>query len=253
MMKAMSLPGFFDALSEEHRETVAKLLTEVEFEPGTTIFTEGDEGDAAYFIDEGDVRIELELPEVDTESVLRYEGPGATLGEVALLDRLPRSATAVADTQVRARTITTASLDELAQRDPAAALGVTQELARDATAKLRRLTEQASDLMFAAAPDPVVDDLVGRAVAAQAQFADWPEDKVDALLGRLMTMFVEHAAGTGRRDGGGDPRRQRRRQDAQEHGRCPGRLRLAGRTGRRRRPRHRRADPGHRDRRRPWA
>jgi acetaldehyde dehydrogenase/alcohol dehydrogenase len=189
----MSLPGFFDALSDVHRETVAKLLTEVEFTADTTIFTEGDEGDAAYFIDEGDVRIELELPEVDTESVLRYEGPGSTLGEVALLDRLPRSATAIADTFVRARMITTDSLDELAVREPGAALAVTLELARDATAKLRTLTSQVSDLMFATAPDSVVDDLVERAVAAQAQFADWPEDKVDALLGRLTTTFVEHA------------------------------------------------------------
>ncbi|PWN03965.1 cyclic nucleotide-binding protein [Nocardioides silvaticus] len=189
----MSLPGFFDALTEEHRQTVAKLLVDVEFEAGTTIFTEGDEGDAAYFIDEGEVRIERELPEVDTESVLRYEGAGATLGEVALLDRLPRSATAVAETPVRARTISTADLDDLARRDPAAALGITQELARDATAKLRRLTEQASDLMFAAAPDPVVDELVGRATSAQAAFADWPEDRVDALLGRLTSVFLEHA------------------------------------------------------------
>ncbi|KAA1415947.1 aldehyde dehydrogenase family protein [Nocardioides humilatus] len=189
----MSLPGFFDALSDEHRETVAKLLTEVEFAPGTTIFTEGDEGDAAYFIDEGDVRIELELPEVDTESVLRYEGPGSTLGEVALLDRLPRSATAVADTHVRARTITTASIDELAVREPGAALALTLELARDATAKLRTLTNQVSDLMFATAPDPVVDDLVDRAVAAQTAFADWPEDRVDALLGKLTAVFLEHA------------------------------------------------------------
>ncbi len=189
----MSLPGFFDALSDDHRETVGKLLTEVEFEPGTTIFTEGDDGDAAYFIDAGDVRIELELPEVDTESVLRYEGPGSTLGEVALLDRLPRSATAIADTTVRARMITTADLDELAVREPEAALAVTLELARDATAKLRRLTEQASDLMFAAAPDPVVDDLVDRAVSAQAAFADWPEDRVDALLGKLTAAFVEQA------------------------------------------------------------
>lgn len=189
----MSLPGFFDALSDEHRQTVAKLLTEVEFDPGTRIFTEGDQGDAAYFIDEGDVRIELELPEVDTESVLRYEGPGATLGEVALLDRLPRSATAIADTGVRARMITTAALDELAVREPGAALAVTLELARDATGKLRRLTEQASDLMFAAAPDPVVDELVRRAAAAQSAFADWPEDRVDALLGRLTTVFLEHA------------------------------------------------------------
>ncbi|KAA1429415.1 aldehyde dehydrogenase family protein [Nocardioides antri] len=189
----MSLPGFFDALSDEHREAVAKLLTEVEFDPGTTIFTEGDEGDAAYFIDEGDVRIELELPEVDTESVLRYEGPGATLGEVALLDRLPRSATAIADTRVRARKITTDGIDELARREPAAALALTLELARDATAKLRTLTNQVSDLMFAVAPDPVVDELVGRAAAAQRQFAGWPEDRVDALLGRLTSTFVEHA------------------------------------------------------------
>ncbi|WP_183096407.1 aldehyde dehydrogenase family protein [Nocardioides stalactiti] len=190
----MSLPGFFDALSDDHRDTVAKLLTEVEFAPGTTIFTEGDEGDAAYFIDEGEVRIELELPEVDTESVLRYEGPGATLGEVALLDRLPRSATAVADTLVRARTITTASIDELAVREPGAALALTQELARDATAKLRTLTSQVGDLLFATSPDPVVDELVGRAVAAQAEFADWSEDRVDALLRRLAEVFLEHAA-----------------------------------------------------------
>lgn len=189
----MSLPGFFEALSEEHRDTVAKLLSEVEFDPGTTIFTEGDQGDAAYFIDEGEVRIELELPEVDTESVLRYEGPGSTLGEVALLDRLPRSATAIADTHVRARVITTADLDELAAREPGAALAVTLELARDATAKLRALTSQVSDLMFAVAPDPVVDELVSRAAAAQAQFADWPEDRVDDLLGKLTAVFLEHA------------------------------------------------------------
>jgi acyl-CoA reductase-like NAD-dependent aldehyde dehydrogenase len=112
---------------------------------------------------------------------------------VALLDRLPRSATAVADTRVRARMITTASLDELAVREPGAALAVTLELARDATGKLRRLTEQASDLMFAAAPDPVVDELVSRAVAAQAAFADWPEEQVDALLGKLTAAFLEHA------------------------------------------------------------
>lgn len=189
----MSLPGYFDGLSDAHGATIAELLTEVEFEQGTTIFKEGDEGDAAYFIDEGEVRIELELPEVDTESVLRYEGPGSTLGEIALLDRLPRSATAVAETHVRARSITTASLDELARRDPDAALGLTLELARDATAKLRTLTAQVGDLMFSAAPDPIVDELVGRAVAAQAVFADWPEDRVDMLLQRLTERFLEHA------------------------------------------------------------
>jgi acyl-CoA reductase-like NAD-dependent aldehyde dehydrogenase len=91
------------------------------------------------------------------------------------------------------RTITTADLDELAIREPGAALALTLELARDATAKLRTLTTQVGDLMFTAAPDPVVDELVGRAVAAQAAFADWPEDRVDALLRRLTEAFLEQA------------------------------------------------------------
>ena len=189
-----ALPSALGTLPPEVAEHVAALLTEVEFAPETTIFTEGDPGDAAYFVDEGEVRIQLERPEVDSESVLRYTGPGQAVGEVALLDRLPRSATAVAQTPVRARMITTEALDALAEKEPAAVLAVTRALARDATAKLRLATTQLSDMMAVDAPDPMVDELVGRAARAQAEFAGWPEDQVDALLSALTDAFVAKAA-----------------------------------------------------------
>jgi acyl-CoA reductase-like NAD-dependent aldehyde dehydrogenase len=189
------LPDALGALPPDVAELIAALLTEVEFAPGTTIFTEGDAGDAAYFVDEGEVRIQLERPEVDSESVLRYTGPGQALGEVALLDRLPRSATAVAHTLVKARKITIEDLDALADKEPAAVLAVTRGLAKDATAKLRMATTQLSDMMSGEAPDPMVDELVGRAAQAQAEFADWPEDRVDALLSALTDAFVANAAG----------------------------------------------------------
>jgi acyl-CoA reductase-like NAD-dependent aldehyde dehydrogenase len=188
-----ALPSALGTLPPDVAELVAAQLTEVEFAPGTTIFTEGDAGDSAYFLDEGEVRIEIERPEVDSESVLRYTGPGEALGEVSLLDRLPRSATAVADTRVRARMIRTEDLDLLADKEPAAVLAVTRALARDATAKLRLATTQLSDLMFIEAPEPMVDDLVGRAARAQAEFVDWSEDRVDALLGALTDAFVANA------------------------------------------------------------
>lgn len=189
-----ALPSALGTLPPDVAELVASLLTEVEFASETTIFTEGDAGDAAYFVDEGEVRIQLERPEVDSESVLRYTGPGQAVGEVALLDRLPRSATAVAQTPVRARMITTEDLDALAEKEPAAVLAVTRALARDATAKLRLATTQLSDMMAVDTPDPMVDELVGRAASAQAEFAGWPEDKVDALLGALTDAFVAKAA-----------------------------------------------------------
>jgi CRP-like cAMP-binding protein len=57
------------------------------------LFRQGDPGTSLYVVTSGEVRIGLEaLPEEDIIPAL--VGPGETLGELALLDGLPRSATA---------------------------------------------------------------------------------------------------------------------------------------------------------------
>ncbi|MCB1628103.1 MAG: EAL domain-containing protein [Xanthomonadales bacterium] len=65
-----------------------------QYAAGTHIFREGDEPDAAYVIDAG--RVEVYTVHGGQKLVLNYLGPGDLLGEMAVIDREPRSASACA-------------------------------------------------------------------------------------------------------------------------------------------------------------
>ncbi len=70
--------------------TLAK-ITGKGFEPGQTVFKQGDPGDAMYIIQTGKVDV---LHEQDgAETLLASLGPGEFFGEMALVDDEPRSAT----------------------------------------------------------------------------------------------------------------------------------------------------------------
>ena len=62
---------------------------------GERLFRQGDPGDALYCIDQGRIELSVRAPGGDDVS-LGTVGPGQVLGEMALLDSGPRSATAVA-------------------------------------------------------------------------------------------------------------------------------------------------------------
>ena len=57
----------------------------VTYEPGHVIFAKGDSGDSMYVILEGEVEIQVQDKVIDTA------GPGAILGEMALVDKSPRT------------------------------------------------------------------------------------------------------------------------------------------------------------------
>jgi len=85
----------FSTLSHEALIEIAGRLEPVPCEEGETLFYEGDEGDALYIIEQGRVKI-TKLDASGTELVLNEIGAGETVGELALIDRAPRSATVVA-------------------------------------------------------------------------------------------------------------------------------------------------------------
>ncbi len=67
----------------------------VEVSPGTIVMNEGDEGDALFIIEEGALSIVVNIEGIGQEEVAILE-PYDILGEMAVLDGRPRSATVVA-------------------------------------------------------------------------------------------------------------------------------------------------------------
>jgi anion transporter len=79
------------------REDIAKILGKLEekvFNAGTTIVSQGDQGDSFYFIQSGAVQVVLESGGGRRESIAVL-GPQEGFGEMALLSGEPRSATII--------------------------------------------------------------------------------------------------------------------------------------------------------------
>lgn len=92
MMLIRQVPIFAD-LGPDDLEELASVVEERRLEPNTNLFAEGDPGDAVYLIVKGSVRVFTGGTDGRPERVLSELGPGACIGEMAVLDASPRSAT----------------------------------------------------------------------------------------------------------------------------------------------------------------
>lgn len=88
---------FFAEVPLDLRRPLAEKFSEESFSASQTVFSEGDDGDALYFVAEGRVTIQKTVDKkkglFKTLSIL---GPGDFFGEMALLEKAPRWASAVA-------------------------------------------------------------------------------------------------------------------------------------------------------------
>ncbi len=94
------------------------------FAAGQLIFSAGESGDVMYIGKEGEVDVLVHGRVVETI------GPGSILGEMALIDRNPRSASAVAKTDCQLVPIDEARFKYLVQQTPYFALEVMRVMAR---------------------------------------------------------------------------------------------------------------------------
>lgn len=98
------------------------------FRQGQTIFREGESGDQLYIVAEGQVDI------VTDGQLLETVNPGGILGEMALIDDKPRSATAIAHTDCMLAPVSRQHFLTLVERTPLFALQVMRVMAE----RLRR-------------------------------------------------------------------------------------------------------------------
>jgi len=101
-------------LDDQTLAATAAAMQEIESADGQSIFTEGDLGDSMYFILQGCVRIEKRVQGANPPSkTLAVLEAGDYFGEMALLDRKPRSASAVAAGPARILRLSHSAFDQL--------------------------------------------------------------------------------------------------------------------------------------------
>src|SRR5919197_704506 len=88
------------------------------FAPGACLLRQGTAGDECYLVEAGEVRLEVERADFDSDGVIAYVQAGELCGEFSFLDGRPRSASAYAHTEVVASRLTEVRLRQLCADDP---------------------------------------------------------------------------------------------------------------------------------------
>lgn len=130
--------SLFSRMSLERLHAIERITQESEYVRGEVLLREGEVGDELFCLVEGEVEV-LRGAGTPEERHLNRLGPGAYLGEMAVLDGSPRSATVVAASTVRVLVIAGERLRELVHEMPELAfdlLRVLAERVRSAEQKL---------------------------------------------------------------------------------------------------------------------
>ena len=121
------IPIFAD-LSPEDLKLIAEIAREEWYPRNTVIFREGEDGNMMFIIVEGQLQV---LRDVNgTEQVLAQRGPGDFVGEMAIIESAPRSATLAAQTDVRGLAIDGETFKGILRERPDVSFAVLRSVSR---------------------------------------------------------------------------------------------------------------------------
>jgi CRP-like cAMP-binding protein len=93
-VETLATVPLFSACSKKELQLVAKSADQVSYPAGRAVVTEGAAGTEFFVILDGHARVERHGKQVATL------GPGGFFGDLALLDRAPRNASVIADSEL---------------------------------------------------------------------------------------------------------------------------------------------------------
>jgi CRP/FNR family cyclic AMP-dependent transcriptional regulator len=131
--KVQALKGapLFDSLSRKDLTQLARVAEDLEVAPGTVLCKEGEIGREFFVIVDGKVKVTRKGRRV------AMRGSPDFLGEIALLEELPRTATVTAETSVRLFVLTGKDFRYLLDENPSVERKVLRALARRLAEALR--------------------------------------------------------------------------------------------------------------------
>jgi CRP-like cAMP-binding protein len=109
--------SLFQRFSASYRQQLVLMTSQQEYQAGDCIFREGQHERRIYIVAEGQVVLEIKVPELGTVQVLRV-GHGSLLGWSPILGRGTMTATARALTDCRLIALDAEAVRALAESDP---------------------------------------------------------------------------------------------------------------------------------------
>lgn len=142
-MMELSVYGTWSGVPAEIASELFASATFHQLKTGDTLFQTGDNGDGCYRLDKGLLKVSLISPQV-RERIIAIITPGAVVGDLAVIDGLPRSASVHALTNCELRFLSRAAFQRLAQANPE----IHQYLVRLLAARLRKADGIIASLAF---------------------------------------------------------------------------------------------------------
>ncbi len=153
----------FEHVSDEDRVRLAEFIDITQLAAGETLFTAGAPGESLYVVRSGE--IELFIRDTAGQKIaLAIAGVGEVFGELALLDRGPRTATAIAMTDCELLELDRDDLLLLFQKSPNAALRL--------LAAMSHMTRKADELLRTRVSRNVNEE-VEEKISTLQRIADW--------------------------------------------------------------------------------
>lgn len=161
----------FQALDADALNRLAAVLVEETYTDGDIISAEGDPGDSMYFILRGRIRIEKSArPGGGVQKTLAVLEAGDYFGEMALLEELPRSASASAEGSAVVARLSKTAFDRIHEESTQAGMRVLFAMLCTSSERIRRLSTHV-----------IVYDEVGKAIGEARDL----EVLLDAVLGQV--------------------------------------------------------------------
>lgn len=114
---------------------------------GTTVFIENMPGESLFLIKKGTIRISRMFAEGD-EKTLIVLGPEDIFGEMAVIDGLPRAATARVAEAAELISLNRQSLEKLCAKDAALGLKLVKNIVRVFSQRVREANEEYRDMLI---------------------------------------------------------------------------------------------------------
>ena len=133
--------------TEGDLDKLAGLCEMREMGEGTTVFIENMPGESLFLIKKGTIRISRMFAEGD-EKTLVVLGPEDIFGEMAVIDGLPRAATARVAEDADLISLSKKNLEKLCREDAALALKLVRNIVKVFSKRVREANEEYRDMLI---------------------------------------------------------------------------------------------------------